>query len=57
VISVTGSLTRDTVVAFEALLASVNGYASNARIVHIGSSAEYGDAPVPRSATAHRENG
>ncbi|TCM45724.1 NAD(P)-dependent oxidoreductase [Kribbella sp. VKM Ac-2568] len=46
------ALTRGNVVAVGALLASVNGYASNAQIVHIGSSAEYGDAP---RGTSHDE--
>ncbi|GAA1564223.1 hypothetical protein GCM10009789_16840 [Kribbella sancticallisti] len=38
-------LTRGNVVAVQALLASMNGYANNARFVQLGSAAEYGGAP------------
>jgi nucleoside-diphosphate-sugar epimerase len=38
-------LTRGNVVAVQALLSSMNGHASNARFIQIGSAAEYGGAP------------
>ncbi|TWD80616.1 nucleoside-diphosphate-sugar epimerase [Kribbella amoyensis] len=39
------TLTRGNVVAVEALLSSMHRTANNARLVHIGSAAEYGGAP------------
>ncbi|MEU4390995.1 NAD-dependent epimerase/dehydratase family protein [Kribbella sp. NPDC023855] len=38
-------LTRGNVVAVQSLLSSMNGHASNARFIQIGSAAEYGGAP------------